>query len=166
MNHRITENKRGRNIELRRIHWTLAIKQDKHSAKAWKIEHGRLQWQHQIKSIQFTGLNNSTCAQKKTFTLEKWVGCCQTMSGKMEHQLASKRSLKLDTVGASAMCGGSLFHGPAERTGKPLSAWQGENVVDGPWSCALGGHQQLAVQRTPPQTSSGDCGTACTPWWE
>ncbi len=38
------------------------------------------------------------------------------MSGKMEHQLASKRSLKLDTVGASAMCGGSLFHGPTERT--------------------------------------------------
>ncbi len=40
------------------------------------------------------------------------------MSGKMEHQLASKRSLKLDTVGASAMCGGNLFHGPAERTAK------------------------------------------------
>ncbi len=38
------------------------------------------------------------------------------MSGKMEHQLASKRSLKLDTVVASAMCGGSLFHGPTERT--------------------------------------------------
>ncbi len=28
------------------------------------------------------------------------------MSGKMEHQLASKRSLKLDTVGASARWGG------------------------------------------------------------
>ncbi len=38
------------------------------------------------------------------------------MSVKMEHQLASKRSLKLDTVGASAMWGGSLFHGPAKRT--------------------------------------------------
>ncbi len=48
----------------------------------------------------------------------------------MGHQLASKRSLKLDTVGASAMCGGSLFHGPAERTEKPLSAWLGEDVVD------------------------------------
>ncbi len=36
----------------------------------------------------------------------------------MEHQLASKRSLKLDTVGASVMCGGSPFHGPAERTAK------------------------------------------------
>ncbi len=40
------------------------------------------------------------------------------MSEKMEHQLASKRSLKLDTVGDSAMYGGSLFHGPADRTAK------------------------------------------------
>ncbi len=49
------------------------------------------------------------------------------MSGKMEHQLESKRSLKLDTVGASAMCGGSLFHGPAERTAKAafhLARWK------------------------------------------
>ncbi len=27
---------------------------------------------------------------------------------------------------------GSLFHGPAKRAIKPLSAWQDENVVDGP----------------------------------
>ncbi len=43
------------------------------------------------------------------------------LSGKTEHQWASKRSLKLDTIGASAMCGGSLFHGPVERTAKPAS---------------------------------------------
>ncbi len=36
------------------------------------------------------------------------------MSGKMERQLASKGSLKVDTVGVSVMCGESLFHGPAE----------------------------------------------------
>ncbi len=36
----------------------------------------------------------------------------------MERQSASKRFLKLGPVGASAMCGGSLFHGPAERTAK------------------------------------------------
>ncbi len=82
------------------------------------------------------------------------------MTGKMEHQLASKRSLKRDTVGASAMCGGSSFHGPAEQ--KPLSARQDEIVADGPLSCALGGYVQLAVQRTPPQASSGIRGTACT----
>ncbi len=52
------------------------------------------------------------------------------MSGKMEHQLASKRSLKLDTIGASAMYEGSLFHGLAERTAK--AALQDENVVDVP----------------------------------
>ncbi len=40
------------------------------------------------------------------------------MSGKKEHQLVSKRFLKLVTVRASAMCGGSLFHGPTERTAK------------------------------------------------
>ncbi len=40
------------------------------------------------------------------------------MSGKIEHQLASKRSLKLDSVGASAMCGGSLFHGLARTNSK------------------------------------------------
>ncbi len=40
------------------------------------------------------------------------------MLGEMEQQLASKRSLKLDTVGDSTMCEGSLFHGPAERSAK------------------------------------------------
>ncbi len=46
------------------------------------------------------------------------MGKGQIMSGKMEHQMISKRFLQLDTVGASAMCEGSLFHGPAERTTK------------------------------------------------
>ncbi len=49
---------------------------------------------------------------------------------------------------------------------KPLSVWYDENVVDGPWSCALGGYMQLAAQRSLPQTSSGNRGTAFTPWWE
>ncbi len=53
------------------------------------------------------------------------------MSEKVEHQLASKRSSKLDTVGASAMCGGSLFHCLAERTAKAAFHWQDDNVVDG-----------------------------------
>ncbi len=34
----------------------------------------------------------------------------------MELDLASKRSLELDAVRASAMRGSSLFHGPADRT--------------------------------------------------
>ncbi len=54
------------------------------------------------------------------------------MSEKTEHQLASKQSLELDTVGASAMRGGSLFHGPAVRTAKAAFRMQGINVVDGP----------------------------------
>ncbi len=40
------------------------------------------------------------------------------MSGTEEVQLAFKWSLKLDTVGTSAICGGSLLHGPVERTKK------------------------------------------------
>ncbi len=42
---------------------------------------------------------------------------------KMEHQLASKQSLELDTVGASVMCGGSLFDGPAELPSGKMKTW-------------------------------------------
>ncbi len=69
---------------------------------------------------------NSTCAPKP-LTKVHWMGLVQTMSGTMEHLLASKRSLKLDTVEASAMCGGSLFHGSTESTAKAafcLARWK------------------------------------------
>ncbi len=44
----------------------------------------------------------------------------QTMSGKIELQLVPKRFVKLDTVGTSAICEGSLFHDPAERKAKTV----------------------------------------------
>ncbi len=49
------------------------------------------------------------------------------MSGKMEQHLSSQWSSKLGTAGASAICGGSLFHGPAEGTAKAafrLARWK------------------------------------------
>ncbi len=46
------------------------------------------------------------------------MGWRKKMSGKMELQLGFKRILKLETVGASAICGGSLFHGSTEHTAK------------------------------------------------
>ncbi len=54
----------------------------------------------------------------------------------MEHQLASKRFLKLDTVEASAMCGGSLFHGPVVRTAKAAFRLTDLEVVTAEVTCS------------------------------
>ncbi len=70
------------------------------------------------KPNQACWFKNSSCA--KTIYKRNMKGFDSTMSGKMEHQLASKLSLKLDYVEASAMRRGSLFTGPAERTAKAV----------------------------------------------
>ncbi len=76
--------------------------------------------------------------------------------------LTPKRSLKLDTVVASPMGGTAYSKARSNVQQKPLSAWQDENMADGPWICALGSDLQLVLQNTLPQIGSGNRRTTFT----